>query len=56
MEETNNHINDEVAVDAAIDNQSKMTANESETLKNDQVATMEVVKQTMQSLSLLVTT
>ena len=42
MEETDEQINDEVAVDAALEDQSVMTASESELSNNDQVVSMEV--------------
>ena len=42
MEETNDQINDEVAVDAALEDKSVMTASESDMSSNDQVVSMEV--------------
>ena len=42
VEETDDQINDEVAVDAALEDQSVMTASESEMSSNDQVVSMEV--------------
>ena len=40
MEVANDQINDEVAVDAALEDQSVMTASESEMASNDQVISM----------------
>jgi len=42
VEETDDQINDEVAVDAALEDQSVMTASENEMSSNDQVVSMEV--------------
>jgi len=42
VEETNDQINDEVAVDAALEDKSVMTASESDMSSNDQVVSMEV--------------
>ena len=42
MEVADDRINDEVAVDAALEDQSLMTASESEMLSNDQVISMVV--------------
>ena len=53
MEVANDQINDEVAVDAALEDQSVMTASESEMASNDQVISMLVGEKTMPSLSLL---
>ena len=44
VEETNDQINDEVAVDAALEELSVMTASESEMSSNDQVVSLEVGK------------
>lgn len=54
VEETNGPINDEVAIDAALQDQTVMIAIESEISTNDQVVSMEV-GETIQSLSLLET-
>ena len=40
VEETDDQINDEVAVDAALEDLSVMTVNENEMLSNDQLASM----------------
>jgi len=42
VEETDDQVNDEVAVDAALDDQSVMTASVSEMSSNDQVVSIEV--------------
>ena len=44
MEETLDQINDEVAVDAALDDLSVMTASESEMSSDDQVVSTEVLE------------
>ena len=60
VEETDDQITDEVAIDAALEDQSVMTASESEMSSNDQAVFIEFCewrlgKQTMQSVSLLET-
>ena len=55
MEIADHQINDEAAVDAALEDQSVMTHSESEMSSNDQVSSMLVGETTMPSLSLLET-
>ena len=46
VEETDDQTNDEVTVDAAFEDLSVVTVNENEMLSNDQLASMELGKQT----------
>lgn len=55
VEETDDHINDEAAVDSEHEDQSVTTASESETSSNHQVVSTEVGKTNMESFSFLET-